>query len=292
MLNLYNLVARFLTKLTYYLTRIRINWIKNILIRIFIYLNHINLDDTLHKELICYKNFNEFFTRALKPEARPIAVGEKTICCPVDGLISQIGSIRSGILLQAKDKFFSIKKLLGGNSEYTYLFQNGSFITIYLAPSNYHRVHMPFSGKLAEMLYIPGQILSVSPYYTKRISELFSNNERLIVFFNTTAGQMAVVFVGAINVVAIETVWSGIIHPPIGGFVGKWNYYKEDIYFKKGTEIGRFNMGSTVILLFSDKKILWDSQLKIGHSVKMGQLLGYFMPDLLEMPIQIPENLH
>ena len=273
----YLLPQRLLTRLTYRLTRMRTAWLKDRLIRWFAEHYQVRLAEALEPDLRAYPDFNAFFTRALKPGARPIAPGDRVVCCPVDGAISQIGKADADTLLQAKSRSFSLTALLGGDPERARPFQGGRFITLYLSPRDYHRIHIPLAGRLREMVHIPGKLFSVSPLTTRVIAELFARNERVVTLFDTPAGPMALVLVGAINVASIETVWAGVITPPLGTSIRHWSYPANGegaVRLDKGKELGRFNMGSTVIVLFGPNALRWGAELQAGSAVKMGQRLG------------------
>lgn len=273
----YLLPQRLLTRLIYRLTRVRTPWFKNALIRGFAQCFRVNLAEALEPEPCAYPDFNAFFTRALKPGARTIAVGDRVVCCPVDGAVSQIGVAQADTLLQAKGQTFSLTALLGGDAEWARPFQGGAFTTLYLSPRDYHRIHLPLAGQLREMVHIPGALFSVSPLTTRVVPELFARNERVATLFDTPLGPMALVLVGAINVASIETVWAGAITPPLGATIRRWSYPPQGTgaaSFDKGAEIGRFNMGSTVILLFGPEAVRWESTLQAGTTVQMGQRLG------------------
>lgn len=232
-----------------------------------------------------YANFNEFFTRPLKPDARPIDPDLNTVVCPVDGQISQLGKIDKGRIFQAKGYTYSLSELLGDEAGQAGQFVNGMFATIYLSPRDYHRIHMPMAGHLLAMSHIPGRLFSVSAATTRAIPRLFARNERVISYFDTTIGCMAMVLVGALFVGSMETIWHGVVTPPHGGRAIKhWRYGSMDpgldkeketvVQLNKGDEMGRFNMGSTVILLFQESAVQWQSQLQTAQSVRLGQTIA------------------
>ncbi|HRY15943.1 MAG: phosphatidylserine decarboxylase [Candidatus Competibacteraceae bacterium] len=273
----YLLPQRGLTRLIYWATRRRTPWFKNLLIRQFARYFQVNLAEALEADPRAYPDFNAFFTRALKPGARPIASGDRIVCCPVDGAISQIGMANEDTLLQAKGRSFSLTELLGGDIERAKPFQNGAFATLYLSPRDYHRIHIPLAGQLREMTHIPGKLFSVSPLTTRMIPNLFARNERVVTLFDTLEGPMALVLVGAINVASIETVWAGAITPPLGMTIRHWSYPSHGdsaVRLDQGAEMGRFNMGSTVILLFGPQKVRWEHEMRPGATVRMGQPLA------------------
>ncbi len=223
-----------------------------------------------------YPHFNAFFTRALKASARPVSASVADIACPIDGTISQIGSISDGTIFQAKNRSFLLTDLLARDSATTRNFNEGNFATLYLSPRDYHRIHMPFDGTLRKMTYVPGRLFAVNRHTTAVVNRLFSRNERIICFFDTSIGPMAVILVGAIFVGSMETVWAGQITP--AGLrkitTTEFNDPSNPISFKKGEEIGRFNMGSTVILLYGKERMHWLKNLQSGDQVTMGMTLG------------------
>lgn len=273
----YLLPQRLLTRLTYRLTRLQTAWFKDRLIRWFVQRYPVKLNEALEPNLQNYADFNAFFTRALKPGVRPLTPGDRMACCPVDGVISQIGKVDADTLLQAKGRNFSLTTLLGGDPARAQPFQNGGFATLYLSPGDYHRIHMPLTGRLQEMVHIPGKLFSVSPLTTRVVPELFARNERVVTLFETPAGPLALVLVGAINVASIETVWAGAITPPLATSICHWSYPASGdgaVRLDKGAEMGRFNMGSTVIVLFGPNAVRWGAELRAGSVMKMGQRLA------------------
>ena len=249
---------------------------KNQLIRIFVKRYNVDLSESKIEDIHQFKNFNAFFTRELKPGARPAANVSGAILCPADGAISQLGAI-SNNLLQAKSRFFSLEALLGGESNLTAQFQEGCFATVYLSPRDYHRVHMPLGGRLHKMIYIPGRLFSVNQATARRIPNLFARNERVVCLFHTDAGAMAVILVGAMIVSGIETIWSGQVGTTAGtGAIRSTDYseHSPPIEIARGSEMGRFKLGSTVIVLFAHGAITLEPDLKAQTPVRMGQLLG------------------
>ena len=262
---------------TYKLTRLRTPWLKNLLIRLFIKHFDVQMHEAAVPNPSAYLDFNHFFTRSLRTGARPLTLDPDTLCCPVDGIVSQAGNIDQDTLLQAKGRSFSLTQLLGGNKTRAQPFQNGSFATLYLSPRDYHRIHMPIKGVLQEMVHIPGRLFSVSPLTTRVIPGLFARNERLVALFATAAGPMAMVLVGAINVSSIATVWAGTITPPYGKTVRHWTYPPtgaDAVTLEQGDELGRFNMGSTVIILFVQDAVRWHPAIHSGAGIRMGQNLA------------------
>ncbi len=261
------------------ITRIRFAPFKNSAIKLFIRAFKVDMSIAQEETPSAYPDFNSFFTRPLKDGARPIASAPGEIACPVDGEISQLGKISdSGRIFQAKGHDYSLEELLGGSKELATLFQNGSFATIYLSPRDYHRIHMPLKGKLQEMTYIPGRLFSVSKFASEHVPRLFARNERLVNLFETEAGPMALIMVGALNVAGMETVWAGNIPESVNWEIKKWCYSdnsaEKEIELAHGEEMGRFNMGSTVILLYAENRIQWSNELSAECPVRMGQLLA------------------
>ncbi len=255
------------------LANCRIKWWKNWAIRYFIKRYQVNLDDAFITQIEDYPDFNSFFTRFLKKELRPI-VRAPCIASPVDGTISQMGSIRNDLLIQAKASFFNLHALLGGEESKARAFYDGSFMTLYLAPKDYHRVHMPLSGILKATTYIPGKLFSVNPHTVLSHPQLFAENERLICLFDTALGPMAVILVGAIIVSGIEAIW------PLKKNSRKIvkTLYDNDIQLEQGAELGHFRVGSTVIILFPKKTIAWSKDLNNDSAVIMGQAIGIINP--------------
>ena len=261
-----------LSNLVYKITRIRTPWFKNWAIKTFIKQFNVDMSLAIQPEPEAYKDFNSFFTRSLRHDARPLC--EQGLCCPVDGAISQLGKIENNTLLQAKKHNYDLTALLGGSAALAKLFANGQFCTIYLSPRDYHRIHMPIDGCLREMTYVPGKLFSVNTYTAETVPGLFAINERVLNIFDTKHGPMALIQVGAINVGSMETVWHGMITPPYGKEITTWRYDKETIELQRGDEMGRFNMGSTVILLFAKDVLEWQEDLVAASTVRMGQCLS------------------
>jgi phosphatidylserine decarboxylase len=245
-------------------------WWRNWVIRKFIKCYGVDMSIAQKEHIEDYPNFNSFFTRLLKPEARPIVQESHAIACPVDGSISQIGRIQQDTLLQAKGFHFQLHNLLGGASHLAHAFEDGYFATLYLSPKDYHRVHMPLSGHLTETVYIPGKLFSVNPLTTHTVPALFARNERLVCFFETAAGPMAVILVGAMLVASINTVWSSTFNSrTVTNFRPK-----QPILLERGAELGHFKLGSTVIVLFAKEAIEWNQSLQENSTVQMGQWFG------------------
>jgi phosphatidylserine decarboxylase len=223
-----------------------------------------------------YINFNHFFTRALKPEIRPISTRPEDIVSPVDGCVSQMGDIDENQLIQAKGINYSLQALLAGSAKLAAPFQDGKFATFYLAPKDYHRVHMPYAGELKEMIYVPGCLFSVNAKTATELPNLFVRNERVIALFSTTLGPMAVILVGAMLVASISTTWEGRIAPSSGQHIYHWHYLDNKISLNKGQELGFFQLGSTVIVLFAPNRMAWSSPTS-PQKVQFGECIGHIL---------------
>ncbi|MGO2131527.1 MAG: archaetidylserine decarboxylase [Halomonas sp.] len=242
----YPIPHHLLSRLVGRLAECRQPWLKNLLTRAFIKRFKVDMSEALEPDPTAYVNFNDFFTRELKADARPISEG---LVSPADGTLSEFGAIEAGQLIQAKGHHFSAMALLGGDAEAAKRFQGGSFATVYLSPRDYHRVHMPLTGTLTEMIYVPGRLFSVNAATTRHVPNLFARNERLVCHFDTEHGPMALVLVGAMIVAAIETVWAGQV-TPLSGEVQRIRF-DQPIRLEKGEEMGRFKLGSTVVMAFA-----------------------------------------
>jgi phosphatidylserine decarboxylase len=251
-------------------------WFKSRLINWFAQQYQVNMSEAQVEDLNAYAHFNDFFTRALKDGARPLDSTPGAVLCPADGAVSQLGKIEQGRVFQAKGHSFSVIELLGGDTERATAFMGGDFATIYLSPKDYHRVHMPLTGTLREMVYVPGRLFSVNQTTAENVPELFARNERVVCLFDTERGPMAVVLVGAMIVASIETVWAGLVTPPKRSL--KTFKYDEaartPIVLQKGAELGRFKLGSTAIVLFGPEQVQWAEQLAANSAVQMGERLG------------------
>jgi phosphatidylserine decarboxylase len=267
----YLLPKHLLTRVIYALARSESPFVKRTFLRIFLGNFNIDMTEAAQPDPFAYRSFNDFFTRALRPDARPIASDPSLIVSPVDGTVSQCGQLNDGSILQAKGRYYSLNELLAGDERAVAAYRGGSFACIYLAPYNYHRIHMPYAGTARSNVYVRGDLFSVNAATARAVPDLFARNERLICEFDTAVGRVAVVLVGALFVGSIETVHCGEVNPPprarkapvnIATGVGR--------QFTKGEELGRFNMGSTVVLLFERDRIRWDSALVPGATVRLG----------------------
>ena len=268
----YALPHRFLSRLIYYIMRIRVGFIKNFIIKRMVSAFSIRLDEAESEDLNHYPHFNAFFTRALKPGIRPIDAEPQHIVSPVDGAISQAGPITDGRIVQAKGHSYTVAELLAVEQAPQALL-NGHFMTIYLSPKDYHRIHAPVDCRLQEMHHVPGRLFSVADWTAQSIPRLFARNERLVNALATDMGTVYSVYVGAILVSSIETVKQGLITPPYTNKVREVPMEAEES-FVKGDEMARFNMGSTVILLFPENSIELAEHIKPGVSVKLGEKIA------------------
>ena len=227
-------------------------WVTTTIIRRFVQKYSVNMDEALNSDIASYTRFNDFFTRALKPGARPLAIAD--LICPVDGAISQFGPISGDQIFQAKGHRYSTTALVGGDAALAEQFKDGSFATLYLSPKDYHRIHMPCDGRLVQMMYVPGDLFSVNPTTARGVPGLFARNERVVCVFESARGSerqnFVLVLVGATIVGSMATVWHGVVNPPRLPSVKTWNYADHKVELKQGDEMGRFLLGSTVVMLF------------------------------------------
>lgn len=270
------LPQRLMGRLVYRLARCNRSWISRPLIAGFADRYEVDLREAEHGRLEHYANLNEFFTRRLKPEARPIAGDERTLISPVDGFLTQFGSASGVDLIQAKGLDYRLEALLGEPAERVAALRSGAYATLYLAPHQYHRVHLPLAGALQRTRYIPGMRYSVNARTAAIMPGLFCRNERVVCWFETAAGPMAVVLVGALNVSSISTAWLGEI---ASGRARVWDDEEASGHgssrgFRRGEEIGRFNLGSTVVLILPPGKVAWRPGLAAGQTIRMGQALA------------------
>lgn len=242
-------------------------------IRWFIGRYGVNMAEAANPDPAAYKSFNEFFTRPLKDDARPFA--EADLLCPVDGAISQFGAIERDQIFQAKGHRYSTTALLGGDRELAAQFENGSFATLYLSPRDYHRIHMPCAGRLSRMIHVPGALFSVNPTTARGVPGLFARNERVVCIFESAAGPFALVLVGATIVGSMATIWHGTVNPPRPGVVREWRYDGDTtVNLEKGQEMGRFLLGSTVVLLFPAGRLAFNPDWAPTRPVRMGEAMA------------------
>lgn len=270
----YLIPQHLLSRLVGKLADCRIGWIKNTLIKNFARRYQVNMAEARVEDLTAYASFNDFFTRELKPDAREITADPLQLASPADGAISELGLLQHGQLLQAKGINYSLTRLLGGDVERAKPFMGGSFATIYLSPKDYHRVHMPLEGRLLETIYVPGDLFSVNQATADHIPSLFARNERLVAFFETPAGPMALILVGAMIVAGIETVWDGQVAPPVRQVKIRDFSDPQPVVLEKGEEMGRFKLGSTAILVFGPEAVQWREDLQNGTPVRLGEALA------------------
>lgn len=267
----YILPKHLLSRLTGKIASAKAGKFTTFLIKQFIAKYNVNMSEAKHSQPQDFATFNDFFTRELKEGERPIVEGESNLAIPVDGKVSQQGDIKEGRLFQAKGHDFSLRELLGGRDDVAAPFDEGIFSTIYLAPKDYHRIHMPITGKLEQMIFIPGELFSVNPLTAENVPNLFARNERAVAIFSTALGPMAMVLVGATIVASIETVWAGTLK---GKSIQYTDYSDQDITFAKGVEIGRFKLGSTIVALFAKDSINFAENLQAGSVTRLGELFA------------------
>ncbi len=269
----YVLPKHLLSRMVGKLAAAQAGWLTTALIKLFIKHYNVNMSEALYPDPEHYKSFNEFFTRPLKEDARPIEGDPDTLVQAVDGAVSQFGPIRHDSIFQAKGHDYSLTTLLGGNPALANTFKDGQFATVYLAPRDYHRIHMPIDGTLTDMVYVPGELFSVNPLTAQNIPGLFARNERVVAFFDTPVGKMAMVLVGATIVASIETVWAGTVSPPAGKNVQHWTYQKDaesSVSIKRGEEMGRFKLGSTIVVCF-EKDAVNFTDMTPGQVTRLGE---------------------
>jgi phosphatidylserine decarboxylase len=242
------------------------------LIRWFVGRYGVDMSEAAEPDIAAYKSFNDFFTRALKPGARPLAQAD--LVCPVDGAISQFGRIRGAQIYQAKGHDYSTRALVGGDAELASRFDDGHFATLYLSPKDYHRIHMPCAGRLTRMLHVPGELFSVNPTTARGVPGLFARNERVVCVFEGEAGPFVMVLVGATIVGSMATVWHGVVNPPRPGQLREWRYDDPAIELAQGAEMGRFLLGSTVVLLFQTGGLQFNPGWMPGGSIRLGQMMA------------------
>lgn len=259
-----------LSRLMYKATRCTWHPWKNALIRLFIRKYKVDMSLAERSTASEYETFNDFFTRSLKPATRPISGSANSLISPVDAATGAAGTLENDQMVQAKGKYYSLAELVHGDEDHIGYYQNGNFMTLYLSPRDYHRVHIPADGELVFMSYIPGRLFSVGPAYTHRVDRLFARNERVITTFRSEFGMFSVIFIGAIFVGSVATAWHGQVTPAARREYTCW-HYEPGIAFARGDEIGRFNMGSTVILLTEPDRISWTVP---GEQVTMGRQIA------------------
>ena len=250
-------------------------WVTTEIIRRFVARYRVNMDEALDSDISSYRTFNEFFTRALKSGVRPVA--QAALVCPVDGAISQFGPIAGDQIFQAKGHHYSTTALVGGDAALAAQYDDGSFATIYLSPRDYHRIHMPCAGRLTRMIYVPGDLFSVNPVTARGVPGLFARNERVVCVFESARGPFVLVLVGATIVGSMATVWHGVVNPPRSKSVREWHYPaagQPEVVLKQGDEMGRFLLGSTVVMLFPKGPLRFNPDWMPGGPVRLGQVMA------------------
>lgn len=233
----------------------------------------VNMDEAANPDITSYKSFNEFFTRPLKADARPLAKAD--FICPVDGAISQFGNIEKDQIFQAKGHHYSTLTMLAGNVKLAEKFENGYFACLYLSPKDYHRIHMPCDGTLKSMTYVPGDLFSVNPTTAANVPNLFARNERVVCEFESAQhGTFVIMLVGATIVGSMATIWHGIVNPPRVGHIQTWSYEGQNKHFSQGDEMGRFLLGSTVVMLFEKNTLVFNADWQPAQSIKLGEAMA------------------
>jgi phosphatidylserine decarboxylase len=268
----YALPKRALTQLAGRAARAELGALTHAAIRRFAARYKVDMSEAADPRIESYASFNAFFTRALRPGARPLAAAD--YICPVDGAISQLGPIDGGQIFQAKGHAYSATALLAGDAALAARFEDGQFATIYLSPRDYHRIHMPCAGRLLRMTYVPGDLFSVNPVMAQGVPGLFARNERVVCLFDTARGPLALTLVGAAIVGSMATVWHGAVNPPRPDQVRNFDYADQNIDLAQGAEMGRFLLGSTVVLLWPRDALRFAPDLEPGRAVRMGQALA------------------
>lgn len=244
-----------------------------VVIRWFVRRYGVAMSEAEQSDPAAYPTFNAFFTRPLKEGVRPISPA--TFICPVDGAISQFGAVEAGRIFQAKGHDYTATALVGGDGELAERFRDGSFATIYLSPRDYHRIHMPCNGRLTRMIHVPGDLFSVNPLTARAVPGLFARNERVVCVFESDFGPFVMVLVGATVVGSMATVWHGQVNPPRPGILREWRYGDNEVVLAKGEEMGRFLLGSTVVMLFPRAELAFDPSWQPGGKVRLGEPMGF-----------------
>lgn len=268
----YLLPKRLITQLAGKLAGLRGGKATTGVIRWFVRRYGVDMNEAAEPDIAAYATFNDFFTRALRDDARPLAEAE--VLCPVDGAISQFGAIRGEQIFQAKGHDYSAAALLGGDHQLAARFGNGLFATLYLSPKDYHRIHMPCDGVLREMIYVPGELFSVNPATARGVPGLFARNERVVCVFDGADGPFVLALVGATIVGSMATVWHGVINPPRRPDITKWRYADGEVSLKRGEEMGRFLLGSTVVMLFPARRFEFNPAWAPGGAIRMGEAMS------------------
>ena len=268
----YLLPKKLLTQLAGSAARAQLGGTTHATIRRFVARYGVDMAEAANPDITSYASFNDFFTRALRDGARPLAATDYV--CPVDGAISQFGPIERDQIFQAKGHRYSTRALLAGDARLAAEFDNGQFATLYLSPKDYHRIHMPCAGRLTQMVYVPGELFSVNPTTARGVPGLFARNERVVCVFDTARGPFVLVLVGATIVGSMATVWHGVVNPPRTGEVRRWRYADQNIALAQGAELGRLLLGSTVVLLWPHGTLKFNPIWAPGGSIRMGEAMG------------------
>ncbi len=250
----------------------RLGGLTTAVIRRFVARYRVNMQEATNPDVASYASFNEFFTRPLREGARPLA--DADFICPVDGAISQFGAIEHDSIFQAKGHSYTTTALVGGDANLAAQFADGSFATLYLSPKDYHRIHMPCAGRLRRMIYVPGELFSVNPTTARGVPGLFARNERVVCVFDSEFGQFVLTLVGATIVGSMATVWHGVVNPPRSRAVREWHYDGQEISLQKGQEMGRFLLGSTVVILFPKDTLNFTPTWQPTKAIRMGEAMG------------------
>ncbi|WP_373017769.1 archaetidylserine decarboxylase [Thiomicrorhabdus sp.] len=272
----YLIPKHFLSQAMHWFMQVETPWIKNNTIKLLTKIYKIDVSEALEEDINAYPHFNAFFTRALKPDVRPVDYSSDVWVSPVDGLISQSTPIDGNRIIQAKCHDYTVEALVGGDIEYAKQFQNGEAAVIYLSPKDYHRIHMPTDAKLLSMTYVPGDLFAVNPATVRNIDGLFARNERVVIRFENEHGPFCMILVGAIFVGSMETVWQGKITPEYEPVLRHWDYSDQNLNFEKADEIGRFNMGSTVVLLTPNGQLPELGQIRQNTPIKLGEKIASY----------------
>ncbi|MBS0512544.1 MAG: phosphatidylserine decarboxylase [Proteobacteria bacterium] len=268
----YLLPKQALTVLAGKLAGARAGGLTTAVIRWFVARYGVNMDEAANPDIASYPTFNEFFTRPLRGGARPLA--QVPLVCPVDGAISQFGAIERDQIFQAKGHRYSTTALVGGDAALAARFEDGAFATLYLSPRDYHRIHMPCAGRLRRMIYVPGELFSVNPTTARGVPGLFARNERVVCVFESDDGPFVLVLVGATIVGSMATVWHGVVNPPRTATVRDWLYEDGEVVLKQGDEMGRFLLGSTVVMLFPKGRVRFNPEWAPARAIRMGEAMG------------------
>jgi phosphatidylserine decarboxylase len=268
----YLLPKRLLTQLAGKIADLHGGPLTHAIIRKFVAHYKVNMEEAADPRIESYATFNEFFTRALRPGARPIS--QAPLVCPVDAAISQFGPIEHDQIFQAKGHSYSTRALVGGDQALAHRFDHGHFATLYLAPKDYHRIHMPCEGRLRRMIYVPGDLFSVNPLTARHVPSLFARNERVVCVFDTPYGPFVNVLVGATIVGSVATVWHGVVNPPRTRSIREWTYDDQNIVLAKGAEMGRFLLGSTVVMLFPKNVVTFHADWEPTRPVRLGEAMA------------------